>query len=205
MTPRAKVLLGLLAGVLLIALAGRLRPVPARRPAIAAATEERLELRSAAGRPGRPRATREAGRTAVVELDLARLTPTAGEFHPGRNPFAYYAPPPPPPPPYQGPSPEELRRQAEEAQQAAMAAAASEPPRPQPPPIDFAYLGSFGTPERRVAVFRNGTGALINALVGEVLDGKFRLVAIGYESVDIEYVAFPDLPPERVEAGQEGV
>ena len=40
-----------------------------------------------------------------------------------------------------------------------------------------------------------------NAMVGEILDGKFIVASIGYESVDIEFVGFPDAETKRFAAG----
>ena len=68
------------------------------------------------------------------------------------------------------------------------------------------YLGSFGPPEKRLAVFTDGK-TIHNALEGEVLDNKFIVAHIGYESVDIQFVGFPDVarpaarrrPPQPLE------
>jgi hypothetical protein len=142
--------------------------------------------------------------TEVVELELARLEGHSAQFQTGRNVFVFYQPPPPPPPVIKGPSPEELARmrQAQEAQRRAEEAArlAADPPKPTPPAINLTYLGSFGPDTRRVAVFSDGVN-ITNALVGEVLDGKFRLVSIGYESVELAYVDFPDLRPTQLPVG----
>jgi hypothetical protein len=203
-TPRVKLLLALLAVVLLGTLWSELRP--ARRQAAGLSPELRLEVgaQPARAKRGRGRAAEEPRE--VAELEVAALEPRTGAFEPGRNPFDFRTPPPPPPPPPPpGPSPEELaRRAALEAERQAALAAVAEPPRPQPPPIDLSYLGSFGPAGRRVAVFRNGEGGLLNARVGDVLEGKFRLVAIGFESVDLEFVGFPDVPPEQLAVGEEG-
>jgi hypothetical protein len=205
-TARAKLLLGILGAVLLAAAWNQVRSAPAPGGG-SAAPEERLEGRAAGRRASRGRRAQEEAPLAVEELRIAGLEPSAGSFEPGRNPFAFYVAPPPPPPVPRGPTPEELQAQREAAERerlAALEAARAAPPRPTPPPIDFSYLGSFGPPAKRVAVFRSGAGGLLNARVGDVLNGKFRLVAIGYESVDIEYVGFPDLPPEQVAVGEEG-
>lgn len=140
----------------------------------------------------------------VAELRLADLEPHTGTHEAGRDPFRYGSPPPPP-----GPTPEELEaaRLAAEArarelaaQEAARASAAAVPPAPQPPPITLRYLGSFGSPKRRIAVFSDGR-LIYNAFQGQVLDGKFIVHHIGLESVDIRFVDFPDVPPQRLAAG----
>ena len=145
------------------------------------------------------------GPVSVVDLDLDRLAHEPGSFSPGRDPFRYYTPPPTPPP---GPTPEELaaaeaerRRAAEAAAAAAAAAAVAERDAPpKPPDFSLTYLGSFGPKDRRIAVFSNGD-AVYNALVGDVLDRQFIVAHIGYESVDIKYVDFPDLPAKRLPVG----
>jgi hypothetical protein len=50
-------------------------------------------------------------------------------------------------------------------------------------------------------VFSDGE-TIINALQGDVLDGKFIIASIGYESVDVKFVGFPDEPARRLAAGR---
>ena len=71
---------------------------------------------------------------------------------------------------------------------------------PQPPPIDLDYLGSFGPARRKIAVFSDGE-TIHNAMAGEILAGKFIVHQIGYESVDLKFVGFPEVPAERLPAG----
>lgn len=68
---------------------------------------------------------------------------------------------------------------------------------PALPELSLEYLGNFGPPERKIAVFSNGR-EVHNAQEGEVIDGKFIVARIGYESVDLRFVDFPDLPAKRV-------
>ncbi len=147
--------------------------------------------------------------TRFVALQLDKLDPRTASYEGGRNPFAFYLPPPPPPPPPPGPTAEELealRRAQEEAAARAAAEAlarANQPPVPQPPPIPYTYLGRFGPRSRPIAVLTVGE-EIHNVLLGDVLDDKFRLVAIGMESVELEYVDFPDVPAARLPVGTEG-
>lgn len=153
----------------------------------------------AAGVSGRADAVR------VVELETDRLDHQRGTYAPGRDPFRYYQPPPPRPP---EPTPEELAAQEEarrraEAARAAAAAAAAEAARnapPQPPEFLLAFLGSFGPKDKKIAVFADDQ-EIYNALVGDVIQDRFVVVQIGYESVDIGYVDFPDLPATRLPVG----
>lgn len=156
-----------------------------------------------------PRSTAPHGRAAragelpdrVVVVATDRLDQQPPSFEVGRDLF-HFAPPPPPP----GPTPAELaemRRTSEQRARAAREAALTEAARPHPPEIDVRYIGSFGPATRRIAVFVDGAGGgLLNARVGEVLKGKFVLARIGYESVDLKYVDFPDLPARRLPVGE---
>ena len=83
-------------------------------------------------------------------------------------------PPPPPPPP---------------------------PPVPVPPPFTYKYIGTFGGAANPIATF-SGNGQIINARVGEVIDGKFVLRGIGIESVEIGFVGFPPDQKQRIPLGQ---
>ncbi|HXU45791.1 MAG TPA: hypothetical protein VN783_09705 [Thermoanaerobaculia bacterium] len=143
----------------------------------------------------------------VVALDLPDLRTAPRSSSVGRDPWRFYvAPPPPPPPPHQ-PTKEELERMRLAEEEAARAAAerarlaAIEAARPKPPPITFHYLGTFGPKNRPIAVFSDGKD-IVNAREGEILRGKFVVAKIGYESVDIKFVDFPDVPAQRLAVGR---
>ncbi len=121
-----------------------------------------------------------------------------------RNPFLYGPPPTatPDPRPKATPVPVPTRR--------------PRPPRPSPTPTppgwvrppDFTmeYLGNFGPPGRRVAVFRKKVddGAEIKvALEGGVFETKFIVRTIDLESVVIGFVGFPEKEIKRVPLAQE--
>jgi len=133
---------------------------------------------------------------AVVTLRTDLLDPAPQPFRVGRDLFRYGPPPPPP-----GPTPEELearRREAEERRRQAELAAAS-PREPQPPPIPFTYLGSFGRDEAKIAVLVDkSTQEVVNARAGDVVAGQFIVERIGYESIDVRFVGFPDAPAKRL-------
>lgn len=143
----------------------------------------------------------------LVRLDLERLDDTQTGYTPGRNPFAYYVPPPPPRPEPVGPTPEEIarmeaeqERQRELQRQRELEAQNRPPPPPPPPDFELTYLGSFGPESRKIAVFTDGE-EIYNALVGDVLAGQFEVAEIGFESVTITYVDFPDVPAKQVGLG----
>lgn len=163
--------------------------------------------------PGRRPARRSGEKKAdsVEELRVADLQRPARDYTPGRDPWRFVEPPPPPPPPQppqpRGPSPEELERMRQAQEELARQRAAelarqqAEEAARRPPPFTMAYLGNFGPPERRIAVFSDGQ-SIINAEEGEVIGGKFIVAHIGYESVDIKAVGYPDAPPQRLAVGR---
>jgi hypothetical protein len=106
----------------------------------------------------------------------------------GRDPWRFVDPPPIPQRKSPEPQPEA---------QAPMALKPAEPPFPHPDDFTLRYLGRFGPPEKQIAVFTDGRRVL-NRQEGEVLDGKFIVSRIGYESVEIRFVGFPAAPARRV-------
>lgn len=99
------------------------------------------------------------------------------------------------------PAAEELERErlAAEARRRQAEAAAQRAAVPRPPEVTLSYLGSFGPDGRRIAVFTASDGrSVINALEGDVIEGKFVVVKIGFESVDLGFVGFPDAAPRRL-------
>lgn len=124
-------------------------------------------------------------------LELARLEPEVRNRTVRRDPFRFgelprpVTPPPPqrarpvvtPPPP---PPPQETG--------------------PQPPAVDLTYLGRFGPERRPIAVLKGGE-SIFNARVGDVVGEHFRVKTIGLESIDLEYVDFPEVPAQRLVVG----
>ncbi|HKV12524.1 MAG TPA: hypothetical protein VJ725_30545 [Thermoanaerobaculia bacterium] len=141
------------------------------------------------------------GRVAQLRLgDLDRVPPGYAE---GRDPWRFVTPPPPPPEPAPPPPPppsaaelaaqeEARRRAAEEAERLRLEAL-----KPKPPEFTWEYLGNFGPANKRIAVFSDGKREY-NVQEGEVLDKKFIVARIGYESVDIKFVGFPNEPAKRL-------
>jgi hypothetical protein len=174
-------------------------PAVAKRPAVDAEGDE------VAARPGRRLAAERHGahpgdRVEVLRLaDLDRVPRPATA---GRDPWRFVDPPPPPAPPPPKPhvptaeelrAAEEARRRAEEeARRRAVEAA-----KPRPADFTLQFLGRFGPADRQIAVFSNGK-SIFNKQEGDVIDNKFIVAHIGYESVDIRFVGFPDVPAKRV-------
>ncbi len=59
------------------------------------------------------------------------------------------------------------------------------------------YMGFFGPADKKIAVFIDGKKQ-INVLEGDKIQNQFIVERIGYESVDIRFVGFPDVPAKRV-------
>jgi hypothetical protein len=206
LTPRLKLLLAILGLLLAIALVRSLGSgKPAPPPTRFVATED-LADEDAAAQPVQAVASRGAqerprGVTALRAADLDRVPPS---FTLGRDPWRFVdPPPPPPPPPPPGPTPEQIlameeaRLRAAEAQRERDRLAAIEAAKPRPAEFTMEYLGNFGPKNRRIAVFAEGED-VYNAREGDVIDDKFIVAHIGLESVDIEFVGFPDWPAKRL-------
>ena len=134
-----------------------------------------------------------------LSLSLAALDLKPGAYSPGRDPFRYAAEEKP-----------EIEPDAaqEKAPQAAPKARRPKPKQASPevgnkprlPKINLTYLGSFGMKQQPIAVFAQGED-LINAISGDVLVDAFIVESIGYESVELKFVDFPNEPAHRLAAG----
>jgi hypothetical protein len=93
-----------------------------------------------------------------------------------RNPFRFKPPPAPPapakPPPTQ------------------TAPVGPPPPTgpPPPPPIPLKFMGVIEKPGLKLAALTDCKGSTFSGLEGKAVDGRYRLVRIGEESVVIEYL-----------------
>jgi len=190
---RMVILLGILGATLLLALLLRSGSCAGGEPAGVAAQAGPAGVTARHARRG-GEATEPVHR--VVMLRSAELEDVPAEYQPGRDPFRFYQapkpPPPPPPKPVERPAPEPTKTVTPPPQV---------PAGPQPPPIELEYLGSFGPQERPIAVFTDGE-EIYNVRLGDVIDGKFRVVRIGYESVDLAFVDFPEVAAERLPIGR---
>ncbi len=109
--------------------------------------------------------------------DLAASAPPAGEV--SRNPFAFgaraaVAPVRTGPAREPGPAP---------------APVVFTPPGPPPlPPIPFKFIGLVeGAAGARIAVLSDSKGLVVHGGAGAIIDGRFRILAIGAETIDIAY------------------
>ena len=70
-------------------------------------------------------------------------------------------------------------------------------PTPAPPPISFKFVGSFGPRDRPIAVLAAGD-RIVNARAGDTVFEQFILRRVGYESIDVGFVGFPEREKRRV-------
>jgi len=164
-------------------------------------------LPSFGGGPGFTRTTAADLRSAtidVVELAAYTLEQPPPPSRPARDPWSFgtrpapeatdarpEAPPPPEPEPLQPASPEIPAPRTPEPK----------PLGPEPPPVDVFYIGSFGRSDNPIAVFVDADKSIFNALEGDLVKDKFEVQNIGYESVDLLFVDFPDERPVRLAIG----
>lgn len=129
-----------------------------------------------------PRVTSQQGQAAAIDpaelkvrleaLEAER--PAVGDAE--RNPFRFKPKPPPPPPPA-----------AKTAPVVSPVPAAPTGP-PPPPPIDLRFMGVIDHPTLgKVAAFSDCKGFTVEGQEGKIMDGRYRIVKIGVESVVIEY------------------
>jgi hypothetical protein len=107
----------------------------------------------------------------LASLKAGRPEPSSG----GRNLFREKpkAPPPPPPrPAYVPPAPDPN---------------APPPPPPPPPPITLKFIGLVQAKGGAVAVFTDGKDVFYGR-EGEVIEGRYKILRIGVESVEMSYV-----------------
>jgi hypothetical protein len=118
---------------------------------------------------------------AGVNLDALRTErpePEAGT----RNPFRFKPAPAPPPPPPQPtawtkvPPPETV--------------SGGPPPPPPPPRITLKYIGDMADPKKpggRIAILSDGR-SVYHGREGDVVEGRYQILRIGVESVDLAYL-----------------
>ena len=111
----------------------------------------------------------------VVDLNLDRLK-TAGRELPvsQRDPFRFRPKAPPPVQRVQTPPP------------------VFAPPAPAGPPpvpaIPLRYIGTWSTGNLKTAVFRDDRGNVFSGKEGEILEGRYRVLRIGPDSVVLEHL-----------------
>jgi hypothetical protein len=112
-----------------------------------------------------------------MPLKLAALEHVPEEPKAGRNLFRFGVKPPPPPPPYVAPPP----------------APPPPPPVPQgPPPIQLKVTLIIPDPyvpgRNRAYLTDPKSGAVFEAVEGNIVDGRYKLIKVGQTSVVISYL-----------------
>jgi hypothetical protein len=140
---------------------------------------------SGAQRPAQARAEATPGKGAVESTTLDVHLEALEAERPGaakneRNPFRFKPAPPPPPPPVVA-KPEPVEPQVP----------AGPPPPPPPPPITVKFIGVLDRADgSRLAMFSDCSAGRHQSYAreGGTVDGRYRLVKIGRESVIIEHL-----------------
>ena len=163
-------LLGVLALALVALVAYQMWPETTVAPA-APPTARRT---TGSGRSGSARGELDPAELKVRLEALEAQRPDFGEG--ARNPFRFQPPPTPPPqtvkplvtPPDPNPTPVQTGP-------------------PPPPPIPLKFMGTVEKPGMMLAALTDCKGFSYAAREGEVIDGRYKLVKIGLESVILEY------------------
>lgn len=172
---RRQILLGVLAAVLALTVAYAVRSRPTAAPA--STSNETGTTRGGSGTP-----SVAAAATTAPDVHLSALT----EQRPGligveRNLFRFKPKVlPPPPSPVSGP----VLRPGEPG---GPPAAPSGPP--PPPPIALKFIGIVEAREhgQKIAVLSDGR-TVFHGREGDIIDGRYRIVRIGAESIELTYV-----------------
>ncbi len=153
------------------------------------------------------------------------LEAQSGSYASRRNLFGFPAPPPPPPPPAPVLPPDKDKDGIPDFRDNCVSAANPDqmdidrdgigsacdpgeiapppppPPKPVPPAFSYKYIGTFGSASKPIASFARD-GEIVNARIGDVIEGKFILRSIGIESVEIGFIGFPADERQRIPLGQ---
>jgi hypothetical protein len=118
----------------------------------------------------------------VVDLSLDRLQRGREELpESNRNPFRFRPKAPPPP-----------SRAAASAPSAPQPDILAAPPvpagPPPPPPIPVKFFGLVVMRGERVATFSDARGNTFYGKEGDIIEGRYRVVRIGVDAVDLEYL-----------------
>jgi hypothetical protein len=155
------------------------------------------------GGAGRERITYEAHNLPKLETaELEEVDPDS--FDSQRNPFTYGARPTPTPRPVTpAPTRPPVSRTPRPTATPRLSMGLDGQPKPPPPPFDREYIGHFGPADLQIVAFRsNGGGSGITrievARVGDVIDDKFIVRDIGFESVEIGFVGYDPSEDTRV-------
>jgi hypothetical protein len=122
------------------------------------------------------------GQVAVTDVQLEALkAPREDAPVPERNLFRFEVKAPPPPPP----------RPAVVAPPPRVAPTTPPVPSgpPPPPPIPLRFIGVLNAPTQagRVAILSDGRGATLFGREGDIIEGRYRLLRIGTDTLEMAY------------------
>ncbi len=127
-----------------------------------------------------------AGQLPVTDIQLEALSaPRQDAPVPERNLFRFEVKAPPPAPP---------RPPAPAAVAPPVRVTPPAPPVPQgpppPPPIPLRFIGLLNAPTQagRVAILSDGRGNTLSGREGDIIEGRYRLLRIGPENVEMVYL-----------------
>ncbi|HMJ82664.1 MAG TPA: hypothetical protein VK504_05835 [Vicinamibacterales bacterium] len=128
---------------------------------------------SSAGRSGQATPQRPAAPDVRLEaLDGTRPKPGGGD----RNLFRFKPKAPPPAPPVERLPPP-------------VAPVPTGPPPPPPvPPIPLKFIGTLERNGQKIAILSDTTGHVSYGPEGATIDGRYRIIRIGAESIELAYV-----------------
>jgi hypothetical protein len=192
-----------------------------------AAPESRDSVTSAGNDPPLRRGSIGVPTPGVEPVRLDLLEAESGSYKSNRNLFAYKEAPPPPPPrpaPPPPPPPDQDndgvpdfrdncvsvpnpdQRDIDRDGIGTACEQTDEVPPPPPPPVPpqftWKFIGMFGQARNPIATFAR-EGEIVNARVGETIEGKFILRRIGIESAEIGFAGFPPDVTQRVPLGNQ--
>jgi len=111
----------------------------------------------------------------VVDLNLDRLRTVGGQLRESqRDPFRFRPKPPPPAPVVQARPP--------------VFTPPVPPGPPPPPPIPLKFFGRLTVNGQLIAAFVDERGNTFRGKEGDVLEGRYRLLRIGPDSVELEFL-----------------
>lgn len=122
----------------------------------------------------------EFGPVKLIDLERPRPAPDAGD----RNPFRFHAKPAAPATPLAGPDASTNQPPSTEAPGPSL------PGAPPPlPPIPLKFIGLVDAPGNtaRLAVLSDGRN-VFHGREGDIIDGRYRIVHVGTESIELTYV-----------------
>lgn len=139
-----------------------------------------LPTSNEAGSGQAPRAARQqqAAGTAAADVKLEALEAERPKPAPTERDLFRFKPKPPPPQPK--PVPMTV---------APPPVATGPPPPPPPPPIPFKFIGLVESgPAKRIAVLSDGRGSPVYGREGDIIEGRYRILRIGAESIEMEHI-----------------